>query len=250
MDPTFVGSQSKLGMTLAFMGKYDDGRLALTKAMDIELKPSYKVYDQEAISRTYIYEGNYVKAIESADKAIQMANELGLPEEAAGNPLVKCHLYWESKDIKKAEACIAECVSALGNPNIVTLVRENLKASVLWNEAYLAALKKDFKTALAKADEFKAHVATYNNPAFNKYPGWLLGHIAFIQGDHAKAISLFGQGEMDDVYALYYFGLAKEKAGDKAGAQELFKKVADWNLDSADYAFVRSKAIAKLGKTK
>jgi tetratricopeptide (TPR) repeat protein len=248
LDPTFVMSQTKTGTTLAFLGKYAEARQALQKAMDMELKPSYKVYDQEAIARTYIYEDNYEKALEATDKAIQMANELGLPEEAAWNPLVKCHLYWELKDIKKAEACIADCVSALENPNIVTLVKENLKASDLWNEAYLAALKKDFKTALAKADEFKAHLATYNNPAFNKFPGWLQGHIAFMQGDHAKAISLFSQGEMDDVYTMYYFGLAKEKAGDKAGAQELFKKVAEWNLDSADYAFVRAKAIAKIGK--
>jgi len=45
---------------------------------------------------------------------------------------------------------------------------------------------------------------------------------------------------------LYYFAEAKEKAGDAAGAAELYKKVANWNIDGVWYAFVRQKAIAKI----
>jgi len=51
---------------------------------------------------------------------------------------------------------------------------------------------------------------------------------------------------MDHPWFMYYFAVAKEKAGDAAGAAELYKKVVDWNLDSVWYAFVRSKASAKM----
>ena len=51
---------------------------------------------------------------------------------------------------------------------------------------------------------------------------------------------------MDDPYAMYYFAEAKEKAGDAAGAVELYKKVAGWNMDGIYYALVLPKALAKL----
>jgi hypothetical protein len=51
---------------------------------------------------------------------------------------------------------------------------------------------------------------------------------------------------MDDAFIMYHYALAKEQAGDAAGATELFKKVANWNIDGAWYALVRGKAAAKL----
>jgi hypothetical protein len=56
-----------------------------------------------------------------------------------------------------------------------------------------------------------------------------------------KAVEYFNKGEMDDPFIMYYFALAKEKAGDTAGAMELFKKVANWNLNGDWYAVVRPK---------
>jgi len=110
----------------------------------------------------------------------------------------------------------------------------------------VAVGRKDFSAAQAKAAEFKAKVEVVKNPTWQKYPVWLLGHIALAQGDAGKAVGYFGQGEMDDPWTMYFFALAKEKAGDTAGAAELYKKVATWNLDDTPYAFVRQKAAAKM----
>ena len=51
---------------------------------------------------------------------------------------------------------------------------------------------------------------------------------------------------MDHPYFMYYFAVAKDKTGDKAGAAQLYKKVANWNIDGVWYAFVRQKASSKL----
>ena len=59
-------------------------------------------------------------------------------------------------------------------------------------------------------------------------------------------MELFDPEEIDWVFMMYYHGLAKEEAGDTEGAAELFKKVANWNLDGIWYSFVRKKAIDKL----
>jgi tetratricopeptide (TPR) repeat protein len=246
MDPTFVFSQSKIGSTLALMGKFEEGRQAFLKAMDMQVKPASKVYDQEGIMRTYVYEGDYAKALEAADKAIQMAKELGLPEEASFNPLVKSAIYCELGDFEKADACIADCLNFLESTDLVALIKENQKAEAAFWQAMVAAGRQDFSTALARAETYKQQIAAIKNPAMQKYPGWLFGYVALAQGDARKAIEYFSQGEMDDPWFMYYFAVAKEKAGDAAGAAELYKKVANWNMDSVFYAFVRQKAAAKI----
>ena len=246
MDPTFVISQVKIGSCLAFLGKFEEGRQAFLKAMEMRSKPANKVYDQEGIMRTYIYEGNHAKALEAADKAIQMAKELGLPEDASYVPLVKSVIYRELGDFERADACIADCLSILESTDLMALIKENQKAAATLCQAVVAAGRQDFAAALARAETYKGQIAAINNPAAQKYPGWLFGYVALAQGDATKAIEYFSQGEMDDPWFMYYFAVAKEKAGDAAGAAELYKKVANWNLDGDWYALVRQKAAAKI----
>jgi len=246
MDPTLVFSQFKIGTTLVFMGKYEDGRQAMQKAVDTELKPASKVYDQEGIARSYIYAGDYASALQATDKAIQMAGELGLPGSVAFDHLVKGAIYFELKDYDKADASIGDCLNFLETSDLMSSVKQNIKLGAAFWQAVIAAGRQDFNTAVAKAEEFKTQLAAIQNPAYQKLPGWLFGYVALAQGDANKAIEYFSQGEMDDSYFMYYFAVAKEKAGDAAGAAELYKKVANWNIDDVYYAFVRQKAAAKL----
>jgi tetratricopeptide (TPR) repeat protein len=246
MDPSFFYSQQKTGSCLSFLGRYEDARQAFSKAMDLPVKPVNKVYDQEGIVRTYIYEGDYPKALEAADKAIQMAGELGLPEEATFLPLIKSIIYCELGDFEKADACVADCLSALDSADLMASIKENQRMAATFIQAVVAAGRQDFDTALAQAEKYKEQIAAIKNPAIQKYPGWVSGYIALAQGDANKAVEYLSRGEMDDVWFMYYLAVAKEKAGDAAGAAELYKKVATWNLDGAWYAFVRGKAAAKL----
>jgi tetratricopeptide (TPR) repeat protein len=175
-----------------------------------------------------------------------MAKELGVPEDASYNPLVKCAIYCELGDFEKADACIADCLNLLESTDLVASIKENQKAEAAFWQAMVAAGRQDFNTALARADAYKGQIAAINNPAMQKYPGWLSGYIALAQGDANKAVEYFSRGEMDDPWFMYYFAVAKEKAGDAAGAAEFYKKVANWNLDNPWYALVRQKAAAKL----
>jgi tetratricopeptide (TPR) repeat protein len=246
MNPAFRSSEYKAGTTMFFMGKYEEGRQALRQLMDKETKPANKLYDLMAIVRGYIYEGDYPTALEATDKALQMSRDLGLPEQTAFNHWVKLSLYFELNDWDKAAASLAERIDVAATANLTPAYRENVQASNSFWQAMIAVGRKDFAAAQAIAAEFKARVEAVKNPTWQKFPVWLLGHIALAQGDAGKAIGYFSQGEMDDPWTMYFFALAKEKAGDTAGAAELYKNVANWNLDDTSYAFVRQKAAAKM----
>jgi tetratricopeptide (TPR) repeat protein len=246
MDPAFFYSQQKIGSSLYFLGKFEEGRQAFLKAMDMPVRPTAKVYDQEGVMRGYIYEGDHAKALEAADKAIQMGYELGLPEESTFLPLVKGFIHCELGDYEKAEACVADGLRALDSSGLLDSIKEYQRAVADFAQVMIAAGNKDFEAALAHASSLRDRIAALNNPAMQKQAAWAVGYIALAQGDAAKAIGYFGQGEMDDVFIMYQYALAKEKAGDAAGAAELYRKVANWNIDGAWYAFVRGKAAAKL----
>jgi tetratricopeptide (TPR) repeat protein len=246
MDPSFAFSRQKAGSCLYFLGRYEDGRQAYLKAMEMPFRPTEKVYEQEGVMRGYLYEGDYAKALEAADKAIEMGYELGLPEESTFLPLVKSFAYIELGDLGKAEACVADSLKAIDAADLIDSIKENQRLSAIATGTVVAANKKDFEAALTNAALFREKLATVNNPAAQKQAGWVLGYIALAQGDAAKAVESYGRGVVDEVWSLYHFALAKERAGDAAGAAELYRKVADWNIDTVWYPFVRAKAVAKL----
>ena len=246
MDPTFIFSQQKVGSSLIFLGRYDEARQAFLKAMDLPVKEVNKVDDQDGIKRTYIYEGDYAKALEATDKNIELALKLGVPASASYNHLVKGVVYCHLGDYDKADACIDEGLTALEATDLLQSVKDNQKIQATFVRIMVAAGRKNFDKAQALADSFKTQLAAVNNPAIQKEADWALGYIALARGDAAKAIEHFSQGEMDDPFIMYHFALAKEQAGDAGGATELYKKLANWNEDNVWYGFVRAKALAKL----
>jgi tetratricopeptide (TPR) repeat protein len=247
MDPKFSYSGRKAGISLAWLGKYDEGRKAILKAMDMEALPANKVYDQRAVARTYIYEGDYAKALEAQDKVVLMAKEFGLPEEESYAFIVKGAISSQAKKFEDAIGYLSEFRRSLDRIDIPAAWKDVQRVEESLWQAVVAAGRSDFLRAQEEAEGYAQKIKALNNPAAMKYPDWLRGYIAFFQGDAAKAIAFFSKGEMNDPYFMFCFAAAKEKAGDAAGAKVLYKKIADWNLDSEVYAFVRTKAITKVG---
>ena len=246
IDPSLRYSRLNIGITYAFMGNYDEGRKTLQALMDGETKPAFKLYDQQLIARTYMYEGDYAKAHEATDKALQMAQELGLPEQLAYNNEVKFVIFFAQNDWDKAEASIGEVARLVETADLTPATKENYGVGISFWQTLVAAGRKDFAAAQAKVEECAAKIAAIKNPAMQKYSNWLRGYIALAQGEAAKAVEYLGQGEVDDAFFMYNFAEAKEKTGDAAGAADLYKKVANWNLDGLWYPLVRAKAKAKI----
>jgi tetratricopeptide (TPR) repeat protein len=243
LNPEFGFSQKKIGDNLIFMGKYDEGRAAYRKAVEMQTTPSGKLGDMDAIARSYVYEGNSQQALAEGEKILQMATKEGLPEWQAGIHSTNCEIHIEMGSLDQAEQSLTECKKVVMASELLPSFKENFAKGALFDEALIAAKRKDFANAMAKAEEYKAKVEAGNDPKEMENYHALLGRIHSEKGDDAKAIEHLKQANQENPYTLFLLAVAESKAGNKAKAAELFKKVANWNEDSLDYAFVRPKAM-------
>jgi tetratricopeptide (TPR) repeat protein len=248
LSPKFTMSQRKIGTNLLFMGSHDEARAAYREAMNMETSPTDKITDMLHIARSYLYEGKPTESLAESEKALKMASEASLPERAAGIHSQRCDIYIEMGDLAKAEQSLAECKKVVMGSELSPAIKENFAKGALFDEALIAAKRKDFTKAMAKADEYKAKIEAGKDPKEMENHHELVGRIAFEKGDYAKVIEHLKQANQENSYTLYLLAVAESKAGDKAKAAELFKKVADWNEDSMNYAFVRSKAMMAVKK--
>ena len=246
LNPKFAVSQRKIGTNLMFMGRYDEAREAFRKAMEMEVTPAGRITSKGMFGFSYLYEGKHQKALANADEAIKMATEANLPERAAQIHSGKCRVYIEMGDLDAAEQSIAECKKVVQGSELRESVKENFAKQALYDEAIIAAKRKDFKTAMAKADKHKAKIEAGKDPKEMENHHALLGHINYIKGDYAKAIDYLKQANQENPYAVYHLALAESKAGDQAKAAKLLEKVANWNQNSLNYALVRSKAMTEV----
>jgi hypothetical protein len=115
------------------------------------------------------------------------------------------------------------------------------------DRALVAAQAKDFSTAKAEADKAKALITPELPPAITEGYEGMLGVIALAQGDAKAALQHFTKADPQDVYTMFHKAEAMRMNGDSAGAAALYKKVANWNLNSLAYAMVRPKARAASG---
>jgi tetratricopeptide (TPR) repeat protein len=174
---------------------------------------------------------DYMKALEASDAVIRLARGVGMPGEAALLHLGKCAIHCELKNYAAAGMSIAKCRKALSDPAAPPDAKQNTGVAASFWEVFVAAQRKEFAGAEAKLADLKGAIAKTNEPFLANYAG---------------ADAQFAKVKAPDPFFIYYAALAKEKAGDAAGAKTLYAKVANWNEDTLWYAFVRNKAKAKV----
>ncbi len=248
MDPVFGISQQKTGTSLVLLGRYDEGREACQKAIEMEMTPWDQLGDRDMIVRSYLYEGDYPKALEATEKLLEAGAEAGLPTWIPYAHLMRSRILKEAGDLDAAEQSLAEYHLSMEGADFNPYFMDSFARDALVVEARIAAKRQDFETALAKAEEYKALLDAREDPNTMENYNGLVGMIHLDTGDHEKAIEHFKQSNQENPYTLYYHGVAQSKAGNDERAQELFAKAANWNEDSYNFAYVRPKALAAIGE--
>jgi tetratricopeptide (TPR) repeat protein len=245
-NPKFAFSQVKVGDNLVFLGKFEEGRQAYQKGVQMATTPAGKLVPMANLAQSYIYEGKAQQALVESEKVLQMAIKEGLPEWQAGIHSANCDIQIESGNFDQAEQSLTECKKVVTASQLSPALKEKFVKEAIFDEAVIAAKRKDFTKALAKADELKAKIAAGKNSKEMENYHALLGRVYFEKGERAKAVEHLKQANQENPYTLYLLAVANSDLGDMVKAAEFYKKAANWNENSLSYAFVRPKALMAL----
>lgn len=246
-DTGFTASQQKIGINLVFLGKPEEGRTAIRKAMNLETTPAGKLANVGALARSHLYEGNYKQALAACDQAVKVANEANLPRRIAYYSLMMCLTHIEMGSLDEADKNLAECREMLQTASIIPYYRDFYTKSAMFDQGLVAAKQGDYEKAMDGAEQLKTKIQAGHDPTeMGVFYFPLVGYVHLENKAYDEAIKHFAQADQENPWTLYHLAVAQSRAGDKERASELLGKVANWNQDSFPYAFVRAKALAAL----
>ncbi|MFA9452923.1 MAG: tetratricopeptide repeat protein, partial [Candidatus Aminicenantaceae bacterium] len=150
-NPLFTDSQLKIGTNLVFLGRYDEGREAVYKTIEMEPTIEGTVEDMGMICRSYMYECKPEEALAEADNIIKIARDNNLMSQAALYELAKAAIYAEIEEYDEAEQALRECRTILETADMPTFYQENHSDMLHFWEAAVAARQKNIPGALSTA---------------------------------------------------------------------------------------------------
>ena len=251
-DPNFYDAHAAMGVAMDLKGDYRGARIHLQKAIDVA-NDQQKPGALRSMAMSYAFEhkaGNaakYEQQVIDADLAKPEPDYAGAAD--VGNELAR--IYLESGDLKNALATYDRSWQTIQKtPNLQPDVRalwefrwENAQARIAARRGQKADAQKHVELAKAALDKMNPD----NHKAQTVFWPYLTGYVALYTGDYKTAITDLSQGNQRDPFVLSLLGEAYEKSGDKAKADDTYKKVLEINAHNPTGAFSRPEARKKLG---
>jgi tetratricopeptide (TPR) repeat protein len=244
-NPQFTDSQLKIGTNLVFLERYDEGREAVQKAIEMESTIEGKVQDMGMICRSYMYECRHQEALTEADKIIKIAGDNNLMSEVALYELAKAAIYAEMEEYDEAEQALRECRTIVETADMPSFHRESHSDMLHFWEAAVAARQRNITGALSIAASYMNSLRESRNPDRMKYHMGMLGYIEYEREYPDIAVEYFRQADIQEPLFMYYAALAENAGGSRARATRLFRRLSSWNDDSLWYAYICKKALTR-----
>ena len=248
LNPVFTASQRKTGLTLAYLGRYDEARDALRGAYGNELTQSGKVIDLLTIAKIDVLAGDLDAALAMTQQAQLEATELGLPENAAGSDYFEVLIYLERGQYHKLDSLVATLEEILAQAAADEDYKFEAGQAILSARLLAAAGADDIELARVLAEEFRGNAVDYNTLHNLENFEALTGYIELIAGNAEKAVGHLKQGSQNSPFVLYYLGEAYAASGNARKARETFEKHNILYSEDRWYAFTLPKAKAALAR--
>jgi tetratricopeptide (TPR) repeat protein len=246
-SPSVFEARLPLGRALDLEGRHADARVHLEQALRLASDDEQRTDALLALGISYAFES---KADEAAryyqrvfDADIQ-ADERGA---AAGRANALGRIYLEAGNVQKAEEWYKtgyETAKKIpGLPSQQATLWE-----MRWHNAMgrIAARRGQHDAALKHAAEAKSLMDRGGNENQAVFYPYLLGYIAFFSKDYKGAVDELLKGDQQDPFVLGLIAQSYQRLGDKARAEEYFKKVMAIPSHSINSAFARPMARAFL----
>jgi tetratricopeptide (TPR) repeat protein len=243
-DPTFYNSYEGMGNAYEYQGDYSKARETYQMMFDKSNTEALKAQALASMTNSFVSEGRIEKAFEVIDRRIAIAQAADDLQTVLGLHNLAALIATESGDFEAAAKHLEMAETLMKDPSLPPANAANRTFNASVGRARLLIAKGD--TAGAKTEIDWMSGAAKNIGQLRAY-NFLAGVAASKSGNYSMASEFFAKANQADPFVWYYQATALEAAGDSAGARRLFRKVASLNqLDTAGYAIVRPRAIAKL----
>jgi Flp pilus assembly protein TadD len=247
-SPAWVTAHVQSGVVLDLMGRYQEARTHISKAIDAATDPQVKARAQRTMAMSYAFEKN----CDGAEKyeaplyeSYLAAKDFFMAGEIA-NELARVCL--ESGNSDKAETWYKRGYEAgLKEPDITPARRDLWEFRWEHAQARIAARRGQADAARKHVAAAKAAFDKGTNPEQAQFVPYLEGYVAFYTGDHKAALDQLQKGNQNDPFILSLIAQAHEKLGNKAEADALYRKILASNAHNPTGAFSRPLAKERLG---
>ncbi|MCL5029337.1 MAG: tetratricopeptide repeat protein [Bacteroidetes bacterium] len=243
LNPDFISSYIGLSADYMYKGNYNEARNRLQKMYDVSKTDNDRITALYYKAVTYADENKFVLAINEFEKSYSLAEKnkdaylMGVALDNKGD------ILFESSKYNDALANYKKSIDLFNSSSATQELKDNLKLGHLFNEGRVALMKKDFKTAASKSDEFMEGVKAINNANQIKQANSLKALIALEQKKADECISALNEANMQNPYNLYMMGKAHHLKGDTEKAKEHYNKAINFNqIPSLNSSFARLKA--------
>lgn len=249
-SPKLVEAWLGAGTVLDLMGRYDEARKELQKAIDLA-KPEQKPQAMKtmAISYAFTRDAKQAAKFETPVYDEQLAAKKYYDAGETADELARICL--ESGDLDCAQEWYKKGHDAgVMKPDLTDKERDLWEFRYEHAQARLAARRGD-------KPEAERHIAAAKaildrgviDPQQAQFFPYLKGYVEFYTGDTKAAIADLQQANQRDPFILVLLAQAYEKSGDKAQAETYYRKVLQSNIHNPTNAFARPLAREKTGKS-
>ena len=245
-NPSSASARLLLGRLLDLEGKHAEARKELEQAVALA-SDAERNGALTALGISYAFESN----ADAAARYFQRAYDADVQSDdrgaAAGRANALGRIYLESGDLARAEQWYRtgyEMARKIpGLPAAQSALWE-----MRWHNAMgrIAARRGQPKVAQEHAAAAKALLDKGGNENQAVFQPYLLGYIAFYGKDYKRAVDELLKGDLDDPFVLGLIAQAYQQLGDRAKAEEYFRKVMAIPAHNINAAFARPRARAFL----
>ncbi|HZQ52903.1 MAG TPA: hypothetical protein VFB14_11940 [Bryobacteraceae bacterium] len=227
------------GIRLDIQGKTTEARTAFQKAIDTASTPAAKANAERAMAMSWAFDGNCQKTTEYEDKVIdywktqeqtapdrafyqegEMADEAARVCLDAGDLDAAYKLYNEGHDLGTKEPNISA-----GRKDLWDFRWEHAQARIAARRGNTAEAARHVAAAKSILDDMKQKDPQLYSQQVNFLP-YLTGYVALYRGDYKAALQDFQEANQNDPFIQALIGQTYEKLGDKAKAEEAYRKAA------------------------
>jgi tetratricopeptide (TPR) repeat protein len=247
LDRTFVSAYVGIANDQMFSGRGADARATLAKLFQIARNDGERRQALEWTAVSFIHEQAWDRALGEVDKIVALAERAQDLAQQANALGFKANVLLEAGRADEAAATIEAQLEVSDRASLPADVKEAAHRNALFDETRVALAQLDLTTARARAAAYARQVAAKQVPIELRQQHELAGRIALAESRPRLAVAELAQANQRDPRVLFLSAVALRAAGEPQQARAAARKVAELNILSLHYGYVRGKAQALVG---